>query len=154
MMAAESSFSVLLSGERMLRTQTSPCGKEQSACSRSCSPRNNCTCSPTALIELHLARESCFERLRAPGAEMPEIRVDAPPTMRATRAAAGKLPRPFGLRAAPRAVAHERHQRPAAASVATLSAVAFVGVTPRRFDLKTRAITRRAIVPVRLYTAV
>src|SRR6185436_9136548 len=154
MIAAESSFSVCLSGERMLRTQTSPCGSVRSACARSCSPRNSCTRSPLALIPLCLRRASCFERLRAPRAVMPKIRVDAPTAVRAACGAARKLPWAFGLDTAPRTVAHERHERPAARLILAARAVALVREAPRRLDLETGAVAPRAILPIRLHAAV
>src|SRR5262245_27610532 len=154
MIAAESSFSVCLSGERMLRTQTSPCGSVRSACTRACSPRNNCTRSPLALIARCLRRASCVERLRAPRAVMPKIRIDAPTAVRAACGAARKLPWALGLGTAPRTVAHERHERPAACLVVAARAVALVAETPRRLDLETGAVAPRAIMPIRLHAAV
>ena len=78
-----------LSGERTLRTQTSPCGSEDRPCSRSCSPRKSSTCSPARAHRGELARaRSRLERLRAPRAEVPKVRVDAPTAMRAARRAA------------------------------------------------------------------
>src|SRR6187549_2793417 len=154
MIAAESSFSVCLSGERMLRTQTSPCGSVQSACARSCSPRNSCTRSPLALMPLCLRRASCFERLRAPRAVMPKIRVDAPTAVRAACGAPRKLPRAFGLDTAPRTVAHEWHQRPVALLILAVRAVALVSEAPRRLDLEPGAVAPGAIVPVGFHAAV
>src|SRR5687767_12555267 len=136
MIAAESSLSVCLSGERMLRTQTCPCGRVLSACSRSCSPRKSCTRSPFALMALRLRRGSFFERLRAPRAVMPKIRVDAPTAVRAACGAARKLPWAFGLDTAPRTVAHERHQRPAAGLILAGRDIALVRVPPRGLDLE------------------
>src|SRR5262245_26904153 len=153
MIAAESSFSVCLSGERMLRTQTSPRGSAQSACSRSLLPRNSCTRSPLALIARCLRRASCFERLRAPRAVVPKIRVDAPAAVRAARGAARKLPWAFGFDTAPRTVAHERHQRPAASLILAVRAVAPVAVAARRLDLETGAVAPGAIVPIGLHAA-
>src|SRR5262245_16998956 len=152
MIAAESSLSVCLSGERMLRTQTSPCGSERSACARSCSPKNNCTRSAAALIEVGPPR-SCFERLRAPRAVVPKIRVDPPTAVRAARRAARELPWTFGLDTAPRTVAHERHQRSVALLILALGAVTLVGKAARRLDLEAGAVARRTVVPIRLHTA-
>ena len=139
MTAAESSFGVFLSGERMLRTQTVPCGSDRSACSRSCVAEEQLHALAAALIELARAR-SCFERLRAPRAVMPKIRVDAPTAMRAARACCrGSFHGRLGLGTAPRTVAHERHQRPAALLVLALAHVALVREAPRRLDLEARA---------------
>src|SRR5262245_23102760 len=154
MIAAESSFSVCLSGERMLRTQTSPCGRVRSACARSCSPRNSCTRSPLALIAACLRRASCFERLRAPWAVMPKIRVDTPTAVRAACGAARKLPGALGLDTAPRTVAHERHQRPAASLILAVRAVTLVAESPRRLDLETGTVAPGAIVPIGFHAAV
>src|SRR5262249_10811648 len=99
-----------------------------------------------------LAR-SRVERLRAPRAEVPEARVDAPATMPATRFAPLELPRTPGLRAAPWAVTHERHQRSAAPLVAALRDVALVREVARGLGLEAGPVARGAVAPVELDAA-
>src|SRR5690606_7269153 len=92
-------------------------------------------------------------RFSAPGAEIPEILRDAPLAVRAGVATAGELPWLLHLGAAPRAIAHERHQRAPAARVRAFRDIAPVAVAAVRLRLEAGAVAPGAVVPVAFHAA-
>src|SRR5690606_14849813 len=91
--------------------------------------------------------------LRAPRAVMPIVRIDAPTAMRAACRATGELPRALGPGTAPRTVAHERHQGPAARLILAACDITLVRVTARSLDLEAGAVAPSTVVPIRFDAA-
>src|SRR5690606_32218075 len=130
------------------RCASSPYARYASS-ARLASPKNPRATYPTYLRDRTLALHRQF----APGTEIPELPGDSPFATPAAVLAALQLPGLLHLRAAPRAVAHERHQRLAAASVRTAGGIALVAVAPIGVRFEAGTVTPGAIIPVQFQAA-